>query len=52
MDFNLLHQMRVKAEVLNGDLQKEVYMIKPEELEIKSKENLACTLKKSSYGLE
>ena len=39
-----LHQMDVKMEFVNGDLEENVYM--------KGKEHMGCRLKKSIYGLK
>ena len=47
-----LHQMDVKTAFLNGSLEEEVYMDQPEGFSIEGKENLACKLKKSIYGLK
>ena len=47
-----LHQMDVKIAFLNGSLEKDVYMDQPKGFSIKGKEQLACKLKKSIYGLK
>jgi hypothetical protein len=47
-----LHQMDVKTTFLNGSLEEEVYMDQPEGFSIERKEQLACKLKKSIYGLK
>ena len=47
-----LHQMDVKIAFLNGSLEEEVYMDQPESFSIEEKEQLACKLKKSIYGLK
>ena len=47
-----LHQMNVKIAFLNGDLEEEVYMNKPEWFVSTGEENLVCKLKKSIYGLK
>ena len=44
--------MDVKTAFLHGDLEEEIYMEQPEGCEVKGKENLACKLKKSLYGLK
>jgi hypothetical protein len=41
-----LHQMDIKREFLNGDLNKNVYMTQQEGFVIEGKEYLACRLKK------
>ncbi len=47
-----LHQMDVKIDFLNESLEEEVYMNQPEGSSIEGKEQLACNLKKSIYGLK
>jgi len=47
-----LHQMDVKTAFLNGSLEEDVYMDQHEGFSIKSKEHLACKLKKSIYRLK
>jgi hypothetical protein len=47
-----LHQMDVKTAFLNESLEEEVYMDQPEGFSIERKEQLACKLKKSIYGLK
>ena len=44
--------MDVKTAFLNGSLEEDVYMDQHEGFSIKSKEHLACKLKKSIYGLK
>ena len=45
-------QLDVKTAFLQGDLEEEIYMQRPEGFKVKAKENLACRLKKSLYGLK
>ena len=47
-----LHQVNVKTAFLNGSLEEDVYMDQPKGFSIKSKEHLACKLKKSIYELK
>ena len=47
-----LHQMDVKIIFLNRDLDEEIYMEQLEGFIEKGKENWACKLKKSIYGLK
>ena len=46
------HQMDVKINFLNGNLEEEVYMDQPQGFAIKEKERMVCELKKSIYGLK
>ena len=46
-----LHHMDVKTTFLNGDLDKEVYMVKPTGCVEVRKEHLVCKINKSIYGL-
>ena len=48
----ILHQLDVTTALLNGTLDKEIYMKQPEGFEIKGKEHLVCKLRKSIYGLK
>jgi hypothetical protein len=47
-----LHQMDVKTEFLNGDLEEKVYMKQPKGFFMEGKEHMGCCLKKSIYGLK
>ena len=47
-----IEQMDVKTTFLHGDLDKEIYMEQLEGFIIKGKEDYACKLKKSLYGLK
>jgi hypothetical protein len=47
-----VYQMDVKSTFLNGDLEEEVYMEKPEELSLIDNPNYVCKLKKALYGLK
>ena len=50
-DFEL-HQMDVKTNFLNGDLEEVVYMKEPEGFSSSESEYLVCKLNKSIYGLK
>ena len=45
-------QMDVKSAFLNGNLEKEVYMMQPEGFIAKNQEHMGCKLKRSIYGIE
>ena len=45
-----VEQLNVKTANLHGDLEEEIYMQQPKEIEVKGKENLMCKLKKSLLG--
>ena len=45
-------QMDVKLEFLNGNLEKEIYMMQPEGFMVKNQEHMVCKLKMSIYGLK
>ena len=45
-------QMDVKTAFLNGNLEKEVYMMQPEGFIAKNQEHMGCKLKRSIYGIE
>ena len=47
-----VHQIDVKTEFLNGDLNEEVYMEQSEGFVLKGNENKVCRLVKSLYGLK
>ena len=48
----LVHQMDVKTAFLNGELNEEIYMQRPDAFVPTGQENLLCRLKKSLYGLK
>ena len=47
-----VHQLNVKSTFLNGDLEEEVYIKKPEGFLLGDDENQVCRLKKALYGLK
>jgi hypothetical protein len=47
-----VHQMDVKYDFLNGDLEEEVYIEQPEGFIFGNDEKLVCRLKKALYGLK
>ena len=47
-----IHQMDVKTAFLNGSLDCEIYMSKPEGFVDPDRPNHVCKLKKSNYGLK
>ncbi|GJT85954.1 zinc finger, CCHC-type containing protein [Tanacetum coccineum] len=48
----IIHQMNVKTDFLNGDLDEEVYMKQPQGFIMPDNENKVCKLIKSLYGLK
>jgi hypothetical protein len=47
-----VYQMDVKSTFLNGDLEEEVYVEKPEGFQLIDKNDYVCRLKKALYGLK
>ena len=47
-----LHQMDVKTAFLNGDIDKTIYMVQPENFVSGDTKRMVCKLKKSIYGLK
>jgi hypothetical protein len=47
-----LHQMDVKTAFLNGLIEEEVYIEKPQGFEVHPRETHACRLKKALYGFK
>jgi hypothetical protein len=47
-----LHQMDVKTTFLNGVIEEEVYIEKPQGFEVEDKKSHVCRLKKALYGLK
>ena len=47
-----LEQLNVKTVFLHGELEKEIYMLQPEDFAKIGKENLVCKLNKSLYDLK
>jgi hypothetical protein len=47
-----LHQMDVKTAFLNGVIEEEVYIEKPQGFEVHPRETHVCRLKKALYGLK
>ena len=47
-----LHQMDVKTTFLNGVIEEEVYIEKPQGLEVEDRATHVCKLKKDLYGLK
>jgi hypothetical protein len=48
----ILHQMDVKTTFLNGLIEEEVYIEKPQGFEVHLNETHVCKLKKALYGLK
>ena len=48
----LVHRMDVKIAFLNGELEKEIYMDRPDGFVVKGQEGKVCKLLKSLYGLK
>jgi hypothetical protein len=47
-----LHQMDVKTTFLNGVIEEEVYIEKPQGFEVENRKSHVCKLKKALYGLK
>ena len=47
-----LEQLDVKMAFLHGDLEEDIYMIRPKGFIVQGQENLVCKLRKSLYGLK
>ena len=47
-----LHQMDVKTTFLNGVIEEEVYIEKPQGFEVEDRHTHVCKLKKALYGLK
>ncbi|CAN6455989.1 unnamed protein product [Victoria cruziana] len=47
-----LHQMDIKTAFLNGDIEKTIYMVQPENFASGTAKNMVCKLKKSIYSLK
>jgi hypothetical protein len=47
-----INQMDVKTTFLNGFIEEEVYIYKPQGFEVSAKENHMCLLRKALYGLK
>jgi hypothetical protein len=47
-----IHQMDVKTTFINGIVEEEVYMEKPQGFEVYGRDSHVCRLNKSLYGLK
>ena len=47
-----LHHMDIKRTFLNGDIDKTIYMVQPENFVSEDPKNMVCKLTKSIYGLK
>ena len=47
-----LHQVEIATAFLNGEQKEDIFMKQQEGFEIKGKEHMVCTLKRSIYGLK
>ena len=47
-----IHEMNVKTAFLNGELDYDIYMSKPERFVNEDRSNYVCRLKRSIYGLK
>ena len=47
-----LYQIDVKTAFLNGNIDKTIYMVQPENFVVGDPKNMVCELKKSIYGLK
>jgi hypothetical protein len=47
-----LHHMDVKTTFLNGVIEEEVYIEKPQGFEVEDRKSHVCRLKKAMYGLK
>ena len=51
-DYLYLKQMDVKTTFLHGDLEEEIYMMQPQDFEVRDKKKMVCKVQKSLYGLK
>jgi hypothetical protein len=47
-----VYHMDVKSDFLNGDIEEEVYIEKPEGFHLSQNENYECKLNKALYGIK
>ena len=47
-----LEQLNVKMAFVYGDLEEDIYMIRPEGFIVQGQENLVCKLRNNLYGLK